>query len=71
MYDKLICTLEKAKACTDEKVDILIDDVLGNCEAAAKVGVQAILFNSKANQNIETALPRVSNWKEIVKMISK
>lgn len=71
VYDKLICTLEKAAACIDEKIDILIDDMPDNCEAAAKIGVQAIFFNSKANQETEVEFPRVSNWKEVITIICK
>ena len=66
-YDKLICTLEKGKACKEEKIDILIDDLIHNCEAAEKIGIKAILFTSKANQGIETQLPRLENWNDIDK----
>lgn len=31
VYDKLICTLEKAEACVAEHIDILIDDSIQNC----------------------------------------
>ena len=33
VYDKLICTLDKAKACIDEKISVLIDDIPANCES--------------------------------------
>ena len=71
VYDKLICTLEKGKACVAENIDILIDDVLANCEAAAKVGVKPIVFNSIANQNIKTEFPRAFSWKDVINMIAE
>lgn len=71
VYDKLICTLEKGKACVDENIDILVDDVPANCEAAAKVGVKPIVFNSIANQNIKTDFPRASSWKDVINMIAE
>ena len=69
-YDKLICTLDKAKACIDENISVLIDDLPANCAAAAEHGISAILFNSKANQNMESTFPRVSNWSEAVEEVA-
>lgn len=43
--------------------------MLANCEAAAKVGVKPIVFNSIANQNIKTDFPRASSWKDVINMI--
>ena len=54
-YDKLICTLDKGGACLAEKIDILIDDLPANCDAAAKIGVKTLLFESKANKDLNTA----------------
>ena len=71
VYDKLICTLNKAEACVEERVDVLIDDSIGNCESAVAKGALAFLFTSKANQDIETMLPRVANWEEIVEWIDE
>ena len=70
VYDKLICTLDKAKACIDENISVLIDDLPANCAAAAEHGISAILFNSKANQNMESTFPRVSNWSEAVEEVA-
>ncbi len=71
VYDKLICTFQKAQACVEERVDVLIDDSIGNCEAAVAKGVLAYLFTSKANQDEDTMLPRVSNWEEAVAYIDE
>lgn len=69
VYDKLICTADKATACIEEQISVLIDDMPGNCAAATAVGIPAVLFTSKANRNMQTDFPRVSNWKEAVKLI--
>ncbi len=68
-YDRLICTLDKDKACKDERIDILIDDMPKNCLSAEKAGVKAILFTSKANRDIPTSLTRADNWKQVLKII--
>ncbi len=68
-YDKLICTLDKGKACRDEHIDILIDDMQKNCLSAEKAGVKAILFTSKANRDIPTSLTRADNWKQVLIII--
>lgn len=54
IYDKLICTLDKGSACLEEKIDILIDDLPANCDAATKLGIKTVLFQSKANKDIKT-----------------
>ena len=38
-YDKLICTFDKAKACVEEGISILIDDSLAHCDAASEKGI--------------------------------
>lgn len=35
-YDKLICTFDKAKACVEEEISVLIDDSLTHCDAASE-----------------------------------
>lgn len=69
VYDKLICTLDKGSACIDEHIDILIDDMPSNCDAAVKCGISAILFTSNANREVKTNHIRVANWKEIIDII--
>ena len=70
VYDKLLCTLDKAEACLQENISLLIDDSPTNCFAVNKEGVSALLFTSKANQAVTTTLKRVSDWKEVVAIIS-
>lgn len=68
-YDKLICTMDKAKACLDENISVLIDDLPANCEAAAKCGVTALLFDSKGNRSATGNFRRVTDWAAAVKEI--
>ncbi len=70
-YDKLICTLDKGSACVEENIAVLVDDSPANCAAAAERGIPAILFTSKANRDVETGFPRVSNWTEVVERIAE
>lgn len=70
VYDKLICTHAKGKACMEEHIDVLIDDLPANCDDAVRHGSAAILFNCKSNQNIETTHPRVSDWKTALEVIA-
>lgn len=69
-YDALICTFDKAEACRKEGVSLLIDDHPANCAAAAKQGIQTLLFSSPANQE-EKAFARVENWEEALAWIEK
>ena len=69
IYDKLICTLDKASACIEENISVLIDDMPSNCASAMEIGVSAILFESKANGECETACVRVKNWAEAVEAV--
>ena len=71
VYDKLVCTMDKGTACREEKADLLFDDSLGNCAAAAAQGVTAVVFTSKSNRDAQTSYPRVANWKEAVAFVDR
>lgn len=71
MYDKLICSFDKAKICKDEKIDLFIDDSITNCNEVKQLGIKTILFNSKSNINIQTNLCRVDSWRELYEVVSK
>ena len=64
-YDKLICTLDKATACVNEHIDVLIDDSAANCTAASRKGISVILFASKANRGADIPFRRVKSWLEL------
>lgn len=70
-YDKLICDFDKAKICKTEKIDLLIDDSITNCNKVNELGIEVILFSSKANINYKTNLHRVNNWKDVYENIKK
>lgn len=69
-YDKLICTFNKAEACINEHIDLMIDDSIKNCKQVNQAGIDVLLFNSKSNCNIDTDFKRVNNWKEVYDYIN-
>lgn len=69
VYDKLICTLDKASACAAENISVLIDDLPANCESVAAEGIPSLLFSSKCNQKTTQEFLRVENWKDAVNAI--
>lgn len=69
-FDKLICTYEKAQACAEENIDLLIDDSIANCDSVRAIGIPTLLFSSKANSHISTPLQRVHHWMEIYDLIN-
>ena len=71
IYDKLICTLDKAKACREEKISVLVDDLAANCSAAKNAGVFPVLFVSRANKNERCDFCKAESWEDVVKIISK
>lgn len=64
-YDRLICTLDKATACKQEKIDLLIDDSVANCAAVSQAGIDAILFTSRGNEKADAPFRRVNSWREL------
>lgn len=69
VYDKLICTFDKAQACIEENIGLFIDDSVGNCKKVQSAGIPVLLFNSKGNAHVDTDLNRVDDWKEIYEWI--
>lgn len=61
-YDKLVCNHDKAQTCRDEGVDIMIDDLIANCEAASSAGARALLFTSRENRHQQSPFQRVQDW---------
>ncbi|MBQ6497912.1 MAG: hypothetical protein IJI58_04275 [Bacilli bacterium] len=69
--DKLITNSyheEKAEACLKNKIDIMIDDDINNCQELEKVGIKYILFDDKNKYNIEN---KVTNWLDVEKIIER
>lgn len=71
VYDKLICSTDKASACLQENIDVLIDDHPGNCDAVAKVGVQAINMLSWVYRDVQMPHVRVQSWAEAVEAVDR
>ncbi len=71
IYDKLICTFDKAKVCKEEKISLFIDDSVGNCKNVRQVGTPVLLFNSKSNLHTDTDVERVNSWAEIYEKIKE
>lgn len=66
VYDKLICTLDKKQACLDERIDVIIDDLVSNCDSVSCAGITPILFTSQANMDLNTEYVRVNQWADVV-----
>lgn len=69
-YDKLIVDSGlKGIVCKDNDVKILIDDSIEQCNDAINHGINALLFDTKENQNKD--IKRVHSWKEIYELLRK
>lgn len=69
--DTITDTFDKAQACINENIDLLIDDSIHNCTESDKVGINVLLFNSKNNININTNFNRVNTWKGVYDYLLK
>ena len=70
-YDKLICTLNKNQACLDEHMDVMIDDLISNCDSVSSVGITPVLFTSRANKHLNTEYVRVNQWDDVIEIIEQ
>ena len=71
-YSKIIFNShDKQNDCVNNKIDIMIDDSIKNCELVNKHGIKAIVYNSKINKNINTTIERVNDWLELKKALNK
>lgn len=65
-YDKLIVNArDKGVICKEEKIDLLIDDSLSNCNSVLNQGVKAIKFGLSGECDILSC----DNWLDVYKMI--
>ena len=74
VYDKLILTdaynsLEKAKICLENDIDIMIDDSTRILLEVYNSGITALLMDTPYNRKINN-LQRVHSWKEIYEYIT-
>lgn len=63
--------LDKATACVNESIDLLIDDSISNCKAVSAKRIHVVLFTSKWYKNESVPFQRVKSWKEVFKLIRK
>jgi uncharacterized HAD superfamily protein len=65
-FDKLIMSKEKAIQCLENKIDLMIEDEPGNCEAIAKQ-IPVLCMSYKYNEHLSARdnITPVSNWAEI------
>lgn len=69
-FDKLIVgSIDKGKACVENKIDVFIDDHVDFCEGVAKTTTKVLMFNSPYNQQ-ETKYKRVYDWNEVYREIN-
>lgn len=69
-YTKILFNAtDKAKLCLDNKIDLMIDDSIEHCEDVRAAGIKSIVFNSRVNKDILTAVERVDNWLELEEKI--
>ena len=69
--DKLITNAyheEKAQVCLENKIDLMIDDDIYNCQEIGKVGIKYLLFDDKNRYDISN---KVTNWLDIEKIIER
>ena len=69
-FDKLIVgSIDKGKACVENKIDVFIDDHVDFCEGVAKTTTKVLIFNSPDNQQ-KTKYKRVYDWNEVYREIN-
>ena len=72
-YDELIFTdgrdkTSKAKVCTKNSIDIMIDDSSKICKSCLDNGITTLLMDKPCNRNAN--IPRVKSWGDIYNFIS-
>ena len=71
-YTKILFNCyDKANACIENHIDVMIDDSVKYCEEVKNKRIPSILFTSKVNKSISTNITRVNNWEELKLKISK
>lgn len=62
---------EKQVDCIKNKIDVMIDDSVKNCELVNSVGIKSIVFTSEVNRQIKTDIKRVENWIELENVLDE
>lgn len=71
-YTKLILSKDKDKSpeCIENKIDIMFDDSVHNCEKLVRKGINCYLFETFFNRTPRGNLKTVASWDELYKLIS-
>ena len=72
-YTKLVFSesSDKTKECFEYKVDVMIDDRVGQCAKMLKNGVKCFIMQTKYNKREIGDLPFVTSWKDLYEEICK
>lgn len=72
-YDKLILsqTTNKSRECLDNQVDIMVDDIVRNCEQIIEVGIPCLLMETIYNKRQNHNLKSVSSFQNLYNYIKK
>lgn len=75
-YDELIMEAkspeDKLSAIKQNKIDVFIDDSLGNCEISAQNGIKTYIMDSKVNTDVkEDNITRIYSWPHFYQKIKE
>jgi len=70
-YTKLILskTINKSPECKDNKVDIMFDDALRNCQKLLEENINCYMMKTKYNQAETHEIPYVLNWEDLYEKV--
>lgn len=69
IYDKLLLNChDKAKACKDYNIDIMIDDSIEHISDIENIGIKTIVMDNEYNQDIGSL--RAHTWKDVYEIIT-
>lgn len=69
-FDKLIMTSEKADACVENQIDLMVEDESENCKSISNK-IKVLCMSYKYNEELESVknIVRVSGWDEIYNIV--
>lgn len=70
IYDKLITDVfDKGQKCLEEKIDIMIDDEIFNCDSVNKKGIEVLLYDSIFNKK-NNDYQRIYDWNQLYQVLN-
>lgn len=72
-YTKLILseTTNKSKECLDNKIDVMIDDVISNCLKLEESNIKCYLMYTRYNYKQDKIRNIVKDWEDLYKKVGK